>query len=178
MGNQSSTKIYGSFEANSSPLLRLKFKNLKNVLKVDSFKDGKFSRHSYKDLKRLEIHSSKLKVVEANAFRRLKEIEEIIMKCTQLDTIESKAFADLTKLKKITLLGCNIKHVKAEAFHDVPNLLEINLKSNKLNTIEPKMFNNLKRHVYFYLNFFTLFFIIKNIIFVFKTKVCNQSTYL
>jgi hypothetical protein len=150
MGNQSSTKIFGSFETNSSPLLRLKLKKLKNALNVDSFKDGKFSRRSYKDLKRLEIHSSKLKVIEANAFKRLKEIEEIIMKCSQLDTIESKAFADLPKLKKVTLLGCNIKHAKAGAFQDLPNLHEINLKSNKLNTIEPKMFNNLKRYVYLY----------------------------
>jgi Leucine-rich repeat (LRR) protein len=151
MGNTSSAKIYGSFDANptsSSKRKRIKCKNVSTRITTDAFKDVKSSRRSLKDLKRLEIYSSKLSVIEANAFKSLKNIEEITVKSRRLDTIESQAFDNLTMLKRVNLLGNNLKQIQTNAFHELPKLHEINLRHNKLSVLEPSVFVNLKRQAF------------------------------
>jgi Leucine-rich repeat (LRR) protein len=121
-----------------SSLVKLQLLNLESNM-IEFIDKNAFSKN--RELKLLSLLSNKLRSIEFRAT----EIQNIILKENDLETIESYSFerGSFKLLKNLDLSANRIGSIKEYSFVALSNLVDLNLNSNKINNLQSKTFENM-----------------------------------
>uniref|UniRef100_A0A8R1DQV1 Uncharacterized protein n=1 Tax=Caenorhabditis japonica TaxID=281687 RepID=A0A8R1DQV1_CAEJA len=95
-------------------------------------------------LKLIDLSANKIIAIEKNAFKKMVNVEELLLNGNELEVLEADDFEGMKSLKKLNLEGCMIKRIEKGAFRGLSSLEQLILTGNQLETLDSTVFAGLK----------------------------------
>ncbi|XP_069091955.1 peroxidasin homolog [Pleurodeles waltl] len=93
----------------------------------------------------LDLRFNRIKDIQPGAFRRLKNLNTLLLNNNQIKRIPAGAFEDLENLKYLYLYKNEIQSIDRQAFKGLASLEQLYLHFNHLETVEPESFHHLPK---------------------------------
>uniref|UniRef100_A0A8C3QU24 Ig-like domain-containing protein n=1 Tax=Cyanoderma ruficeps TaxID=181631 RepID=A0A8C3QU24_9PASS len=92
----------------------------------------------------LDLRFNHIKEIQPGAFRRLKNLNTLLLNNNQIKQIVRRSFEDLENLKYLYLYKNEIQSIQQHAFHGLRSLEQLFLHNNKISRIHPGTFSQLE----------------------------------
>uniref|UniRef100_A0A8C9T7P2 Peroxidasin n=1 Tax=Scleropages formosus TaxID=113540 RepID=A0A8C9T7P2_SCLFO len=93
----------------------------------------------------LDLRFNKIKDIQPGSFRRLKNLNTLLLNNNQIRRIPRAAFEDLENLKYLYLYKNEIQSIDRQAFKGLVSLEQLYLHFNNIETLEPQSFDHLPK---------------------------------
>ncbi|XP_066570686.1 peroxidasin isoform X1 [Amia ocellicauda] len=93
----------------------------------------------------LDLRFNKIKDIQPGSFRRLKNLNTLLLNNNQIRRIPRGAFEDLENLKYLYLYKNEIQSIDRQAFKGLVSLEQLYLHFNQIETLEPESFTHLPK---------------------------------
>ncbi|KAM8809372.1 peroxidasin homolog [Eudromia elegans] len=93
----------------------------------------------------LDLRFNRIKEIQPGEFRRLKNLNTLLLNNNQIKRIPSGAFEDLENLKYLYLYKNEIQSIDRQAFKGLASLEQLYLHFNQIETLEPESFTHLPK---------------------------------
>ncbi|XP_030054785.1 peroxidasin homolog isoform X2 [Microcaecilia unicolor] len=93
----------------------------------------------------LDLRFNRIKEIQPGAFRRLKNLNTLLLNNNQIKRIPSGVFEELESLKYLYLYKNEIQSIDRQAFKGLASLEQLYLHFNHIETLEPESFNHLPK---------------------------------
>lgn len=118
-----------------SAIDRFELKNNKEVKYLPSHIGEKFP-----NLKEFDVRNCSLTVIRNKYFKKMRNLQYLILNHNNIATVESDAFKDLVSVKRLELDYNMIQTLDKNLFTSMVKLVDINLKDNKIKFLSPETF--------------------------------------
>ncbi|PKU45032.1 hypothetical protein llap_4663 [Limosa lapponica baueri] len=92
-----------------------------------------------------DLRFNRIKEIQPGEFRRLKNLNTLLLNNNQIKRIPSGAFEDLENLKYLYLYKNEIQSIDRQAFKGLASLEQLYLHFNQIETLEPESFTHLPK---------------------------------
>ncbi|XP_054834176.1 peroxidasin homolog isoform X1 [Eublepharis macularius] len=93
----------------------------------------------------LDLRFNRIKEIQPGAFRRLKNLNTLLLNNNHIKRIPTGAFEDLENLKYLYLYKNEIQSIDRQAFKGLASLEQLYLHFNQIETLEPESFAHLPK---------------------------------
>ncbi|XP_070811168.1 peroxidasin homolog [Pituophis catenifer annectens] len=93
----------------------------------------------------LDLRFNRIKEIQPGAFRRLKNLNTLLLNNNHIKRIPTEAFEDLENLKYLYLYKNEIQSIDRQAFKGLASLEQLYLHFNQIETLEPESFTHLPK---------------------------------
>ncbi|XP_058033746.1 peroxidasin homolog isoform X1 [Ahaetulla prasina] len=93
----------------------------------------------------LDLRFNRIKEIQPGAFRRLKNLNTLLLNNNHIKRIPTGAFEDLENLKYLYLYKNEIQSIDRQAFKGLASLEQLYLHFNQIETLEPESFTHLPK---------------------------------
>ncbi|XP_023374195.1 peroxidasin homolog [Otolemur garnettii] len=93
----------------------------------------------------LDLRFNRIREIQPGAFRRLRNLNTLLLNNNQIKRIPSGAFEDLENLKYLYLYKNEIQSIDREAFKGLASLEQLYLHFNQIETLDPESFQHLPK---------------------------------
>ncbi|XP_032897244.1 peroxidasin homolog [Amblyraja radiata] len=97
-----------------------------------------------RNLNTLLLNNNQIKGIPRRAFEELENLKYLYLYKNEIQTIQKQAFKGLVSLEQLYLHFNNIEVLESETFSDLPKLERLFLHNNRLSRIHPGTFNQLE----------------------------------
>ncbi|XP_032150193.1 peroxidasin homolog [Sapajus apella] len=93
----------------------------------------------------LDLRFNRIREIQPGAFRRLRNLNTLLLNNNQIKRIPSGAFEDLENLKYLYLYKNEIQSIDRQAFKGLASLEQLYLHFNQIETLDPESFQHLPK---------------------------------
>ncbi|EDM03232.1 rCG62054 [Rattus norvegicus] len=93
----------------------------------------------------LDLRFNRIREIQPGAFRRLRNLNTLLLNNNQIKKIPSGAFEDLENLKYLYLYKNEIQSIDRQAFKGLASLEQLYLHFNQIETLDPESFQHLPK---------------------------------
>nr|XP_021553352.1 peroxidasin homolog [Neomonachus schauinslandi] len=93
----------------------------------------------------LDLRFNRIREIQPGAFRKLRNLNTLLLNNNQIKSIPSGAFEDLENLKYLYLYKNEIQSIDRQAFKGLASLEQLYLHFNQIETLDPESFRHLPK---------------------------------